>query len=81
MSGDTWASDEVVQECVTRALAATLTPQTKIHLSQRGLQFVEEYSNSIKRLDFNEHQCFLQIPQIACSHNLEVHFIFSVKCN
>lgn len=52
MSGDTWASDEVVQECVTRALAAPLTPQTKILLSQRGLQFVEDYSNSIKRLDF-----------------------------
>ncbi|CAG09750.1 unnamed protein product, partial [Tetraodon nigroviridis] len=48
VSGDTWASDEVVQECVTRALAAPLTPQTKLLLSQRGLQFVEDYSSSIK---------------------------------
>lgn len=53
MSGDTWASDEVVQECVTRALAAPLTPQTKLLLSQRGLQFVEDYSSSIKRSEFS----------------------------
>lgn len=62
MSGDTWASDEVVQECVTRALAAPLTPQTKILLSQRGLQFIEDYSKSIKRLDFNRAPVLLADP-------------------
>ncbi|KAM4732275.1 pre-mRNA-processing factor 39 isoform 2-T2 [Anableps anableps] len=47
-SGDPWASAEAVQECVTRALAAPLTPQAKLLLSQRGLQFTEEYSNSVQ---------------------------------
>lgn len=62
MSGDTWASDEVVQECVTRALEAPLTPQTKILLSQRGLQFAEDYSNSIQRLEFNRGPAILANP-------------------
>lgn len=43
------ASAEAVQECVRRALEAPLTPNTKILLSQRGLQFSEDFSNSIKR--------------------------------
>ncbi|XP_024139838.1 pre-mRNA-processing factor 39 [Oryzias melastigma] len=42
------ASAEAVQECVRRALEAPLTPNTKILLSQRGLQFSEDFSNSIK---------------------------------
>ncbi|MEQ2186156.1 hypothetical protein GOODEAATRI_025733, partial [Goodea atripinnis] len=49
LSGDPWASAEAVQECVTRALAAPLTPQAKLLVSQRGLQFTEEYSNSVQR--------------------------------
>lgn len=48
VSGDPWASAEAVQECVTRALAAPLAPHVKILLSQRGLQFAEDYSNSIQ---------------------------------
>ncbi|KAM9741407.1 pre-mRNA-processing factor 39 isoform 2-T2 [Menidia menidia] len=47
-SGDPRASAEAVQECVTRALEAPLAPHAKILLSQRGLQFAEDYSNSIK---------------------------------
>uniref|UniRef100_A0A8C7Z2A4 Si:ch211-114c17.1 n=1 Tax=Oryzias sinensis TaxID=183150 RepID=A0A8C7Z2A4_9TELE len=42
------ASAEAVQECVRRALEAPLTPDTKILLSQRGLQFSEDFSSSIK---------------------------------
>lgn len=53
VSGDPWASAEAVQECVTRALAAPLTPDTKILFSQRGLQFAEDYSNSIQRSEVN----------------------------
>ena len=49
VSGDPWASAEAVQECVTRALAAPLASHTKILFSQRGLQFAEDYSNSIER--------------------------------
>lgn len=48
VSGDPWASAEAVQECVTKALAAPLAPHIKILFSERGLQFAEDYSNSIK---------------------------------
>ncbi|XP_017263738.1 pre-mRNA-processing factor 39 isoform X2 [Kryptolebias marmoratus] len=47
-SGDPWASAEAVRECVTRALAAPLTSHAKLLLSQRGLQFAEDYSSSIQ---------------------------------
>lgn len=78
MSGDTWASDEVVQECVTRALAAPLTPQTKILLSQRGLQFVEDYSNSIKRLDFTRAPV---APCRSCLFAQPEGPFFSLECD
>ncbi|XP_057705681.1 pre-mRNA-processing factor 39 [Corythoichthys intestinalis] len=62
LSADTWSSEEAVQQCVTQALAAPLAPQTKIQFSQRGLQFVEEYSNSIKNVlsVYEEHQKLLK---------------------
>ncbi|XP_062250130.1 pre-mRNA-processing factor 39 isoform X2 [Platichthys flesus] len=58
VSGDPWASAEAVQECVARALAAPLASHTKILFSQRGLQFAEDYSNSIESVlsVFEEHQ-------------------------
>uniref|UniRef100_A0A8C6NL53 Pre-mRNA-processing factor 39-like n=4 Tax=Nothobranchius furzeri TaxID=105023 RepID=A0A8C6NL53_NOTFU len=60
-SGDPRASAEAVQECVTRALAAPLTSHAKLLLSQRGLQFAEEYSGSIKSVlsVYEEHQKLL----------------------
>ncbi|KAK5864714.1 hypothetical protein PBY51_015933 [Eleginops maclovinus] len=60
VSGD--PSAEVVQECVTRALAAPLAPHTKILFSQRGLQFAEDYSNSIESVlsVYEEHQKLLK---------------------
>ncbi|XP_060904239.1 pre-mRNA-processing factor 39 [Labrus mixtus] len=62
VSGDPWASTEAVQECVTRALAAPLAPHTKILFSQRGLQFAEDYSNSIQSVlsMYEEHQKLLK---------------------
>uniref|UniRef100_A0A665XG19 Si:ch211-114c17.1 n=2 Tax=Echeneis naucrates TaxID=173247 RepID=A0A665XG19_ECHNA len=62
VSGDPWASSEAVQECVTRALAAPLAPHTKILFSQRGLQFAEDYSNSIQSVlsVYEEHQKLLK---------------------
>uniref|UniRef100_A0A672YZI5 Si:ch211-114c17.1 n=2 Tax=Sphaeramia orbicularis TaxID=375764 RepID=A0A672YZI5_9TELE len=48
VSGDPWTSTEAVQECVRRALAAPLDPHTKILFSERGLQYIEDYSNSIQ---------------------------------
>ncbi|XP_041845315.1 pre-mRNA-processing factor 39 [Melanotaenia boesemani] len=61
VSGDPWVSAEAVQECVTRALAAPLASHTKILLSQRGLQFAEDYSNSIKSVlsVYDAHQKLL----------------------
>lgn len=76
VSGDSWASDEVVQECVTRALAAAVTPQTKLLVSQRGLQFAEDYSKSIKRSGLNRAVILGKIPQITCSCNQEIHLVF-----
>ncbi|KAF3838520.1 hypothetical protein F7725_010288 [Dissostichus mawsoni] len=60
VSGD--PSAEAVQECVTRALAAPLAPHTKILFSQRGLQFAEDYSNSIESVlsVYEEHQKLLK---------------------
>ncbi|XP_023263114.1 pre-mRNA-processing factor 39-like [Seriola lalandi dorsalis] len=62
VSGDPWASAEAVQECVTRALAAPLAPHTKILFSQRGLQFAEDYSNSIQSVlsVYEDHQKLLK---------------------
>ncbi|KAM9376534.1 pre-mRNA-processing factor 39 [Pholidichthys leucotaenia] len=62
VSGDPWASSEAVHDCVTRALAAPLAPHTKILLSQRGLQFAEDYSNSIQSVlsVYDEHQKLLK---------------------
>ncbi|XP_029020833.1 pre-mRNA-processing factor 39 isoform X2 [Betta splendens] len=58
VSGDPWSSAEAVQECVTRALAAPLAPHTKIILSQRHLQFTEDFSDSIQSVlsVYEEHQ-------------------------
>ncbi|XP_068181965.1 pre-mRNA-processing factor 39 isoform X2 [Antennarius striatus] len=62
VSEDPWASVEAVQECVTRALAAPLASHTKILLSQRGLQFAEDYSSSIQSVlsVYEEHQKLLK---------------------
>ncbi|XP_008325063.1 pre-mRNA-processing factor 39 isoform X2 [Cynoglossus semilaevis] len=62
VSGDPWASAEAVQECVTRGLAAPLNPHSKILLSQRGLQFAEDYGNSIQSVlsMYEGHQKLLQ---------------------
>ncbi|XP_051930228.1 pre-mRNA-processing factor 39 [Hippocampus zosterae] len=56
------SSADAVQECVTRALAAPLAPHTKLLLSQRCLQFVEEYSNSVQSVlsVYEEHQKLLK---------------------
>lgn len=53
---------EAVQDCVKRALAASLTPQTKILLSQRGLQHAEDYSKTIESVvsAYEEHQKLLK---------------------
>ncbi|XP_077388287.1 pre-mRNA-processing factor 39 isoform X2 [Festucalex cinctus] len=62
VSSELCSSAEAVQKCVTRALAAPLAPHTKIILSQRGLQFVEEYSNSIQSVlsFYEDHQKLLK---------------------
>ncbi|KAM3611958.1 uncharacterized protein V6R79_000026 [Siganus canaliculatus] len=61
LAEDPWASAGAVHQCVTRALAAGLAPHTKILFSQRGLQFAEDYSNSIQSVlsVYEEHQKLL----------------------
>lgn len=48
LTGDPSTAAEAVQDCVKRALAASLTPHAKILLSQRGLQHAEDYSKTIE---------------------------------
>ena len=50
-SGDPRSAAGAVQECVTRALAAPLSPRTKMAFSQRGMQYAEDYGTSIQRSD------------------------------
>ncbi|XP_061900183.1 pre-mRNA-processing factor 39 isoform X1 [Entelurus aequoreus] len=58
LDGEPWSSVEAVQQCVRRALAAPLPPNIKLRFSQRRLQFVEEYCNSIKSVlcVYDDHQ-------------------------
>ncbi|XP_035624096.1 pre-mRNA-processing factor 39-like [Oncorhynchus keta] len=62
VSGDPRGSAEGVQLCVTRALAAPLSPQTKILFSQRGLQYAEDYGTSVQSVltVYEEHQKLLK---------------------
>lgn len=49
VSGDPRANGPGVQQCISRALEAPLSPRTKILFSQRGLQFAEDFGTTIQR--------------------------------
>lgn len=49
MSGDLRANGGGVQQCVAKALAAPLSPKTKILFSQRSLQFAEDFGTTVQR--------------------------------
>lgn len=49
MSGDLRANGGGVQQCVAKALAAPLSPKSKILLSQRSLQFAEDFGTTVQR--------------------------------
>lgn len=49
MSGDLRAIGGGVQQCVAKALAAPLSPKTKILFSQRSLQFAEDFGTTVQR--------------------------------
>ncbi|CAL8328011.1 pre-mRNA-processing factor 39 [Gadus morhua] len=61
-SGDPRSAAGAVQECVTRALAAPLSPRTKMAFSQRGMQYAEDYGTSIQSVlaIYQDHQRLLQ---------------------
>ena len=81
VSGDPWASAEAVQECVTRALAAPLTPDTKILFSQRGLQFAEDYSNSIQRSEANNSLTVRYLTSnVSCKPFIDFFFFPLPRC-
>ena len=50
VSGDLRVNGGGVQQCVSKALAAPLSPKTKILFSQRGLQFAEDFGTTVQRL-------------------------------
>ncbi|XP_056113274.1 pre-mRNA-processing factor 39, partial [Rhinichthys klamathensis goyatoka] len=62
MSGDLRANGGVIQQCVAKALAAPLSPKTKILFSQRGLQFAEDFGTTVQSVlsMYEEHQKLLQ---------------------
>ncbi|XP_057205331.1 pre-mRNA-processing factor 39 isoform X1 [Triplophysa rosa] len=62
ISGDVRANEGAVQQCVAKALAAPLSPKTKIRFSQRGLQFAEDFGTTVQSLlsKYEEHQKLLK---------------------
>ncbi|XP_012696307.2 pre-mRNA-processing factor 39 [Clupea harengus] len=62
VSGDPRTNGTGVQQCVTRALAAPLSPRTKILFSQRGLQFAEDFGATVQSVltMYDEHQKLLK---------------------
>ncbi|KAK0144305.1 Pre-mRNA-processing factor 39 [Merluccius polli] len=61
-SGDPRTAAEAVEECVARALAAPLSPRTKMAFSQRGMQYAEDYGTSIQSVlaIYQQHQKLLK---------------------
>ncbi|XP_055033948.2 pre-mRNA-processing factor 39 isoform X2 [Misgurnus anguillicaudatus] len=62
VSGDLRANGGGVQQCVAKALAAPLSPKTKIRFSQRGLQFAEDFGTTVQSVlsIYEEHQKLLK---------------------
>ncbi|XP_066505269.1 pre-mRNA-processing factor 39 [Hoplias malabaricus] len=61
VSGDLRVNGGGVQQCVSKALAAPLSPKTKILFSQRGLEFAEDFGTSVQSVlsIYEEHQKLL----------------------
>ncbi|KAI4904162.1 hypothetical protein NFI96_013819 [Prochilodus magdalenae] len=61
VSGDLRVNGGGVQQCVSKALAAPLSPKTKILFSQQGLQFAEDYGTTVQGVlsIYEEHQRLL----------------------
>lgn len=49
MSGDLRSNGGGILQCVAKAVAAPLSPKTKILFSQRGLQFAEDFGSTVQR--------------------------------
>lgn len=49
MSSDLGTNGGGVLQCVAKALAAPLSPKTKILFSQCGLQFAEDFGSTVQR--------------------------------
>ncbi|XP_064182230.1 pre-mRNA-processing factor 39 isoform X1 [Anguilla rostrata] len=62
VAGDTRGNGAGVQQCVSRALAAPLSPRTKLLFSQRGLQFAEDFGATVQGVltVYDEHQKLLK---------------------
>ncbi|KAJ8282826.1 hypothetical protein COCON_G00053450 [Conger conger] len=62
VAADVRGSGTGVQQCVSRALSAPLSPRTKLLFSQRGLQFAEDFGSSVQSVltVYDEHQKLLK---------------------
>ncbi|XP_047658217.1 pre-mRNA-processing factor 39 isoform X2 [Tachysurus fulvidraco] len=61
LSGDLRVNGGGVQQCVSKALAAPLSSDSKILFSQRGLQFAEDFGTTVQSVlsIYEEHQKLL----------------------
>lgn len=66
ISGDVRTNEGAVQQCVAKALAAPLSPKTKIRFSQRGLQFAEDFGTTVQRSEFL--QTLLEPAVLKCQY-------------
>uniref|UniRef100_A0A8C2JE06 Si:ch211-114c17.1 n=1 Tax=Cyprinus carpio TaxID=7962 RepID=A0A8C2JE06_CYPCA len=62
MSGDLRSNGGGILQCVAKAVAAPLSPKTKILFSQRGLQFAEDFGTTVQSVlsMYEEHQKLLK---------------------
>ncbi|XP_018592540.1 pre-mRNA-processing factor 39 [Scleropages formosus] len=62
VAGDPRGNGTGVQQCVSRALEAPLSPHTKLLFSQRGLQFAEDFGATVQSVltVYDEHQKLLK---------------------
>lgn len=80
MSGDLRANGGGVQQCVAKALAAPLSPKTKILFSQRSLQFAEDFGTTVQRSELIFFIIIIYSLQSTCYYYVDSPLIGLLKC-
>lgn len=76
LSSDLRLNGGGVQQCVSKALAAPLSSDSKILFSQRGLQFAEDFGTTVQRSDITQdkidegfYSCFIYVKSCVLLHH------------